>query len=169
MIQFKKPHRLKSFDYRQANFYFVTMTTAQRLPFFGKCHNSSVSLSPAGEITQECWASISKFNPHVIIDEYIVMPNHIHGILYFESNASEQVTTKSCSVNSLSGSLANVICGFKAASTKRSRFLLPPGRKLWQESFYEHVIRSEVALFNIRKYIRDNPVCWYLDELNPSK
>jgi REP element-mobilizing transposase RayT len=125
-----------------------------------------IILSPLGRIVQECWRKIGDYNPHVKVDDFIVMPNHVHGLLFFDET-NKALGSQRCSVNNMSGSLASVIGSFKSASARLGKSFLAPSHGLWQGRYYEHVIRSEKALWNARKYIRDNPVCWHLDQLNP--
>jgi putative transposase len=163
----KQPLRVKMFDYRTAGYYFVTVCTANRICCLGDCLEDRIILSPLGKIVQDCWEKIGQHNAHVQVDQFVVMPNHVHGILVFNDREISQ-TTRRCSVNSLSGSLASVIGSFKSASTRLGRDMLNPELSLWQARYYEHVIRTEKALGKIRNYVSNNPVYWYLDELNPN-
>ena len=162
----KKLLRLKGYDYRTANYYFITICTANRDTILGECNTGDVVLTPVGEIVKECWEKIAQFNSHVRLDEFIVMPNHVHGLLNFHGYAQADAVPRRCSGNSLRGSLATIICAFKAASTKRSRNLSGHKDPIWQEGYYEHIIRSDKSLQNIRAYILNNPILWHLDELN---
>ena len=114
--------------------------------------------------TRDCWLAIPEHYPNVMIDEFIIMPNHIHGIIIvgaqlIASNANQGVINHT-------PTLRQIIRSFKAASTYSIR---KNGHEYfaWQRNYYEHIIRNETDLNNIRKYIIDNPINWDKDENNP--
>jgi putative transposase len=127
-------------------------------------------LSALGQLIQRCWLKIPELNDHIELDEFVLMPNHLHGILRFEKSVVAQESTpkfRSHRINlTTPGSLPTVIRSFKAAVTKISQRELQIQR-IWQRGYFEHVVRTEDALFKIRQYIQDNPTKWDLDELNP--
>jgi REP element-mobilizing transposase RayT len=162
----KKSIRLKGFDYRLAGYYFVTICTAGRKQLFGECMSDRVLLSAAGKIVQDCWLAIPKLHSHTPLEEFVVMPNHVHGIVNFDESSRAEIGQMRCSSNSLPGSLATIVCAFKSASTRKLRQLSGTSERVWQEGYYEHIIRSETSLRKIRAYIQNNPIRWHLDELN---
>jgi putative transposase len=162
----KKAVRLKDYDYRTGGHYFITICTIGRMPILGECLGDSVLLSPLGDIVRKCWRLIPQFNSHIDLDEFVVMPNHVHGILYLNEMTRSDELPKRCSVNSLRGSLASVLCSFKSASTKEFRKASGRRDDVWQGGYYEHIIRNDKSLQNIRAYIQNNPTLWHLDELN---
>jgi REP element-mobilizing transposase RayT len=165
----KKLIRLRDYDYRAAGYYFTTICTDGRKLILGECSGDNVLLSPVGEIVRECWQLIPQFHSHIDLDEFVVMPNHVHGILYFHEVTRSDDFSKRCSVNSLRGSLASVLCSFKTASTKEIRRSSHLRGEVWQRGYYEHIIRDEKSLQSIRTYIQNNPILWHLDELNEGR
>jgi putative transposase len=146
--------RLAEFDYAQPGFYFVTICTERRRCILGEVIEAGVVLSPIGTLVQQVWRSIDNHHSRVQLDEFVVMPNHLHGIVQL----SDGTVT-----------LANVIGTFKSLSTKTVNALrATPCARLWQRSYHEHVIRDESALERIREYIVNNPAKWHLDRENPA-
>src|SRR5579883_2147805 len=165
----RKSVRLKDFDYGVAGYYFVTICSHNKVCILGKVDSDSVRLSTLGEIVRDNWLKIADLNVHVILDEYVIMPNHLHGILRFnESTISKQTGCEKHQDSRINltvpGSLPTIIRSFKSACTKAAQEELGIVR-IWQRGYFEHVIRSEVSLLKIRQYICDNPIKWHLDEL----
>ncbi len=159
--------RLPGWDYSQAGWYFVTVCTQDRQCVLGDMVEGSVVLSPVGKIVEEEWWRTAVVRPHVRLDEFVVMPNHLHGILVINEGQGKtshrDVSTKS---RLIPQSLGAIIGQFKSVCTKRIRGDGFP-QFSWQVRFYEHVIRDERSLGSIRQYIVDNPAKWELDEDNP--
>lgn len=163
----RKRNRLFGYDYSRDGYYFVTICTKNRKDYFGNVENGQMVLNDVGKIAQECWENIPNHFPHVILDEYIIMPNHIHGILIFQNAFNDDVGNKDfCSLHEdtawqtqLSRSLSSVIRGFKIGVTKHMREN-NNYEFAWQKSFYDHIIRSQQSLENIRLYIKRNPLVW---------
>lgn len=161
--------RLKDYDYTQNGAYFVTICTIQRYEWFGEIRDDSMNLNPVGRIVQDCWLQISDHFPHVELDEFVVMPNHLHGILVIthDSGARHVVPLQSAAfAQPIAGSLPTIIRSFKAAVTKQINRSHLPSERIWQRNYYEHIIRSEMSLNAIRQYIRANPTEWERDEEN---
>jgi putative transposase len=151
----RQPPRLVDYDYSSGGAYFVTICTARRASFFGSVLDGQMDLSPAGQLVDAVWQSLPRRFPGVFTDAFIVMPNHVHGIVILDppDDASSRP------------SLAWVIRTFKTESTHEVRkVLLSFG---WQSNYYEHVVRNEHALQAIREYIENNPAKWEIDEYNP--
>lgn len=175
----RKNLRLPQYDYTQAGGYFVTMCTFEHLCLFGKIQNCTLSLNDCGRIAHECWEKIPTIYSHIQLDEFIVMPNHIHGILIIDdkrrmkrdaqrgdqrnegwANQREEERARQC----LAPTLGVVIGQFKSVVTKRMNALRDtPGTYVWQRNYHDHIIRDEMDLNRIRKYIRDNPREWKND------
>jgi putative transposase len=165
--------RLKGWDYSSVGFYYVTICTKDKHPNFGIIVDGVVQLSDIGEIAFNCWMEIPAHFPNVGIDEFVVMPNHLHGIVVIRSNDVSSVETPH--VASLPeagrsqfgplkpGSLSKIIQGYKAAVTRQVR-LMGEHDFAWQSRFYDHIIRNDEDLGRIRKYIQDNQIKWELDE-----
>jgi REP element-mobilizing transposase RayT len=133
----------------------------------GEVVDGSVNLSPGGLIVEEEWQRTPTVRPNVGLDEFVVMPNHVHGIVVLTGDSGKtshrDVSTKS---RLRPHSLGAMIGQFKSVCTKRIRGAGFP-QFGWQARFYEHIIRDERSLENIRQYIEDNPAKWELDEDNP--
>jgi len=164
--------RLKGYDYAQAGAYFVTICTDQRQLFFDD--------AALRQIAEECWFAIPDFNPGVELDEWVVMPNHLHGIVVlggvgaFDKTLSDVFTnipTKRDATNRFSvmspqrGTLGLVIRKYKSAVTGKCR-AINRFDFAWQSNYYEHIVRNERELNAIRQYIANNPANWNLDRDN---
>ncbi|MDH5297028.1 MAG: transposase [Nitrospirota bacterium] len=160
--------RLPWWDYSQAGGYFVTICTQDRQCVLGEIVEGSVVLSPAGLIVEEEWRRTATVRQHVCLDDFVVMPNHIHGIVVLtgDPGKTSQLDVSTKKANLKPNSLGAIIGQFKSVSTKRIRGAGFP-KFGWQARFYEHLIRDEPSLGNIRQYIVDNPAKWELDADNP--
>ncbi|MCJ7813616.1 transposase [bacterium] len=158
--------RLKGYDYSSPGYYFVTICTYQRIEKFGKVKDGEMILNPCGRIIHQIWQTIPEYHHQTDLDEFIVMPNHIHGIIIIKSF----VGTEQCSVPTkpeFYGLLSKIIKSFKGICTKTIRNQFHDDQFAWQRSFYDHVIRNEKALQNIGEYIINNPLKWEFDKENP--
>lgn len=185
--------RLRGYDYRQPGAYFVTVCTQGRLCLFGHVVGEEVRLSPIGAVVRQCWVEIPLHFPHVGLDAYVVMPNHIHGILVITGGTAAaagpsdglragraglpaDADLRGWPVGTerfgkpVPGSIPTVVRSFKAAAARLiDRQCGTPADAVWQRGYYEHVIRSERALARIRRYIVENPLRWTLDRDNPDR
>jgi REP element-mobilizing transposase RayT len=160
--------RLKGYDYSQPGGYYVTIVTQNRECLFGDIVDGKMILNDGGRFTQKCWLDISNHFPHVYLDEFIIMPNHVHGIIIIDD---EYVGAKNFSplpFRSPSKTVGSIIRGFKIGVTKWFRNNTDV-YTVWQRNYWEHVIRDENELNRIREYIMNNPLQWELDEENPKK
>ncbi len=162
-VKGRKPNRLPRYDYSQNGYYFVTICAHGRKEWLGKVDKGEIILSSYGAIAAIYWKEIPKHYSNVILDEWVIMPNHIHGIIVISSSAF--VGTEQCSVptDAKSLSVSQIIKSFKDVTIKRVRSEFGDISFAWQRSFYEHVIRNEISLGRIREYIRNNPVLWDVD------
>jgi REP element-mobilizing transposase RayT len=182
--------RLKGYDYRQAGAYFVTICTQDRAFLFGQVVHDEMQLNDAGKMVYDAWNDLPAFYPGVQTDAFIVMPNHIHGIIILVGadprvcpNAGPRACPDSgpraCPGQPQGGAptlgLPDVVHRFKTMTTKRyadgvRRLGWEPFRgRLWQRNYYEHIIRNEKSLNHIREYILTNPMRWELDRKNPHR
>jgi len=150
----RKSPRLKGYDYSQSGAYFVTICTHQRLHLFGIITDQQMQHTPAGDIAVECWYSIPNHYPDVSLDAFIVMPNHIHGILCLDGDKDGFKTV-----------LGRVINGYKGAVTSRLRGHLGEPIVVWQSRYHDAIIRDENSLNHIRAYVENNPLSWSDDSL----
>jgi REP element-mobilizing transposase RayT len=147
--------RLQGYDYSRSGAYFVTICVQNRKRLFGDIKNGEMRLNDAGKMIQTVWNEIPEYYPGIETDEFVIMPNHFHGITVIAGGLS----------------LPNVVHRFKTMTTKRytdgvkqSDWPPFPG-KLWQRNYWEHIIRNESELNHIREYIRSNHAKWELDKL----
>jgi len=168
----RKPNRLKDFDYSQYGYYFITVCTHERKNIFGKIVNDGVGVihespavikSIAGNIADEMLSEIPIRYPNVKIDQYIIMPNHIHMIVVIEDDRvnSDRVIRES----PLRRSLISKIIGYlKMNTTKRIRNQNIKIYDVWQRSYYDHIIRNRNEYEKIYNYIYENPENWKKDK-----
>jgi putative transposase len=152
--------RLKDWDYRTPGYYFVTICTYQRNLFFAE---PSVK-----EIVEMTWRLIPKqpHARHVQLDEWIVMPNHLHGLLLLTLLEGDE-TAPPPEKGPRPRSLPSIVGSFKSSVTRRiNRLANTPGRKIWQRGYYERIVRNERELNAIRRYIQANPARWVEDREN---
>jgi len=169
-IKKRKLNRLKDYDYYQDGFYFVTICTKNREEIFGKIDDGKMILNEYGEIAKNCWLDLPNHYQNCVLDEFIVMTNHVHGIIIIENNIGIPVVGNGLKpfptkpFPTKNHGLSEIIRGFKTFSAKYIN--LKSGEKIfqWQKSFYDHIIRNEISLNNIRDYIINNPLKWDLDE-----
>ena len=161
--------RLKGYDYSAPGAYFVTICTHNREPLFGWIVDGEMVLNEYGQIVWKEWFRTAQVRSNVALfeDEFIVMPNHIHGIIWIVE-ATRRVAPTDGPRGPLSGSLGAIIAQYKSIVTKRINAVRgTPGASVWQRNYYEHIIRTERALDAIRRYIAENPLRWHLDRYNP--
>ena len=160
--------RLRDYDYSQAGLYFVTICTFQKACLFGEFRGGKLILNELGKLVQKIWLQIPVSRANTTLDKFVVMPNHVHGIIGIleDENTGKCATVTSSTKTLPSGSLGATIGQFKSVVTKQSRALpYPPRPPIWQRNYYEHIIRNENELNEIRKYILENPARWTNDDL----
>lgn len=167
------PYRLKAHDYGSDDWYFVTICTKYREHYFGEIiqplqHEVSVaqnlappqmSLTPIGKIAFQYWTEIPDHFPFVVVDEFVIMPDHMHGLIYFNKPDHPYRLDKYNEFGPQSKNLASVIRGYKAAVKKYATLNNIPFQ--WQSRYHDHVVRTEKRLLIIQKYIRNNPSKWF--------
>jgi putative transposase len=161
--------RLKGYDYRDGGMYFITICTKDKMHTLGEIRNNIMGLSDIGCAVQKCWDDIPEHFPYVELDTFIVMPNHVHGILYMADITERGCWGLACQTPTsveprfskpISGSLGAIIGAFKSACTKQINQLYDRHESIWQRNYYEHIIRSENERLRIRRYIMNNPAQW---------
>jgi len=149
-IHHRRSIRLAGHDYSQAGAYFITICT----------HNGDLSLQDESvrEVVRSAWCGLPDRFPGVALDEFVIMPNHIHGIIVLAGGAASGAPT-----------LERIVRAFKSISAiGANRVLGRSNRPFWQRNYYEHIIRDDEELNAIRQYILDNPRNWPDDPENPS-
>jgi REP element-mobilizing transposase RayT len=154
--------RLKNYDYSQPGFYFLTICTYKRQCWFGEIKNDRVNLNQIGKIVAEEWINTPKIRSNFLLEEWVIMPNHLHGIVIInenlnllgDRNVSEQKTfgdgnrdildARNAPLRQEPNSISSFVAGFKSAVTKRIN-LLRDNREIpiWQRNYYESIIRDE--------------------------
>ncbi len=186
-IHHRRSIRLQEYDYAQAGYYFVTICTQNRRPLFGTIANGRMALNDAGRIAAECWRKIPEHFPSTVIDEWIIMPDHVHGVIRIVGanvGANNHSPTSRMAKQHLPPALvakqhlppanarANDYSPLRKHPHGTSRTLgsMVRGFKIgvtkimgdspWQRNYYEIIARTDSALKNIRAYIRNNPANW---------
>jgi putative transposase len=179
--------RLTGFDYTQAGAYFITIVTYKRKCFLGEVIGDCVVLSPYGKITFIEWFKSQGIRQEIRLhdNEFMVMPNHIHGIVWFapEDNLPEPENDLSVDVKAHGRaplqvdrdtlhrqprSLSSFIAGYKSSVTKQiNKLRETPGSPVWMRNYHDRIIRNDRELRALCEYIRDNPLRWELDRENP--
>lgn len=161
--------RLKGYGYDQPGFYFVTVCTYQRKNLFGEIQQDSMRLNHYGRIAEESFVAIPEHFDNTQVDEFVIMPNHIHGIVVISNVGARHAVPFSAFGKPMANSLATIVASFKSATTKQINNLRQTsGVSVWQRNYYEHVIRNEQSLHRIREYIANNPGRWDFDRENPA-
>ena len=163
--------RLNNADYSQSGLYFVTICSHQQKCIFGRILNFSPSLSDLGNVVLESWESIPVHFPWVGLLEFVVMSNHIHGILQTERQFGRSSCVPQRRKDAVPfvapGSLGAIVRSFKSIVTKRAHIALKFRGEVWQRNYYERILRPGQELANARAYIRENPGKWESDQENP--
>lgn len=162
---YRRSLRLQGYDYSQAGAYFITICTNHRRCLFGAINENEVILNDLGKIVLDVWYSLPARYPDIELDEFVIMPNHIHGIILITVGSIHELPVQKERRNML---LPKVVGYFKMNSAKYiNQKTLSAGTFLWQRNYYEHIIRNEAELNRIQKYIISNPAKWVLDHDNP--
>jgi REP element-mobilizing transposase RayT len=166
-----KSLRLQGYDYSQNGTYFITICTKDKKNYFGKIKNSKMELSQIGSVAYKYWLEISNQFTNVILDEFVIMPNHVHGIIIIESrDAINRVSTKHGGVTGknnpmMHNSISRFIRWYKGRCTFEINKMNNDNFS-WQSRFYDRIIRNDIELNKIREYIQINPSEWADDKNN---
>jgi len=155
--------RLEGYDYRREGWYFVTICVDGRRHLLGRVVGEEVKLNRFGLAVENAFSWLRSHFEGVSLDQWIVMPNHVHLIVIIDDNVEGGSRTAPTGQRHL----GRAIAAFKTVSTKRiNQIRNAPGAGFWQRNYYEHIIRSEKALDRIREYIESNPINWAMDPEN---
>lgn len=182
--------RLPSFDYAGNAAYFLTLCTVDRLPLFGSVVDGEIHLSPVGKLVTCAWQDSPAIRPDLTLDAFVLMPNHLHGIVTFAPETPSHVGAHRCAPIPADAhyadaqpelhhppspriptrkprSLGSFVAQFKATSTRAVNLLRNlEGTPVWQRGFHEHVVRDDRDLARLRAYIAANPSRWPSDPEN---
>ncbi|GIV42929.1 MAG: hypothetical protein KatS3mg035_0052 [Bacteroidia bacterium] len=179
--------RLQNWDYRWAGAYFITICTHNRKHYFGEIHNGKMELSHIGIIADILWYEIPYHAQNVELGAFVVMPNHVHGIIIITNDndnnntvpvvvetlhatslpplrepSSEPKNEQMSKISPKPHSISTIVRSYKSAVTKHARRL---GFEFqWQSRFYDHIIRNDEAFQKITRYINNNPINWKEDK-----
>jgi REP element-mobilizing transposase RayT len=152
--RFRKRLRLPGFDYRDEGPYFVTVCTWRKRWLLGTVQDEILHPSASGTIVQEEWSRLPSRFPGLQLDAFTLMPNHVHGILAFETDSANNP------------SLSTVVGAWKASAALRIGSMAElSAAKVWQRGFHDSIIRNQRTLDAVREYIRENPRKWMADPL----
>ena len=174
--QHRRSMGLQGYDYSQAGAYFVTCCTHERAFLFGDVVDSDMQMNDAGRVVERCWLAIPNHFPNTDLDAFVVMPNHVHGIVVITdglvgaknfSPLPQNNTAARRPTGTPSGTIGSIIRGFKIGVTKWFRDNTDTDT-VWQRNYYEHIIRNDESLNRIRQYVLDNPLRWAFDRENPA-
>lgn len=173
--------RLRGYDYTNPGAYLITLCVQDRELLLGEIKDREMVLSTFGKIAQNHWQRIPRFFPHTDLDEYQIMPNHLHGIIIIKKRAGttaarqnssrsgnetlgSQPSDESFSTGTVPGSIGAIVQNYCSVTTRKiNEIRQQPGSKFWQWDYYDHIIRGPKEFQRIRQYIRDNPANWNQD------
>jgi putative transposase len=176
--QHRRSIRLKGYNYSQSGAYFVTICTYQHQSLFGAVVGGEMVFNSFGQVVWEEWFKSARIRPEIELftDEFVVMPNHIHGIIWIVNDPSVRATRRVAPTQSSRpcgpkpGSIGGIIGQYKSAVTKRiNQIRETHAEPIWQRNSHDRIIRDQTELVNIRTYIADNPRRWSEDRYHPEK
>ena len=165
--------RLPDPDYTEPGAYFVTLCTHDRRCILSEVTLDGLRPTPIGEIVCDEWRRSADLRAEVELDAFVVMPNHIHGIVVIGGTSPRDHRGPRAHgrapLRRPARSLGAFVAGFKAAATSHiNRLAGTPGAPVWQRNYYEHIIRSDKEFARVRQYIAENPGRWAEDPENPT-
>jgi putative transposase len=164
-IEPRKRLRLLEYDYRMGGYYYVTLCTQNRQCLFGKIENC-MALNDAGLMVHNIWLDIGNKYDGFENDLFVVMPNHLHGILIIRERGPARGPAPTLSLPDVMRNFKSLTTTFYMKGVEENQFE-PFEKRLWQRSYYEHIIRKNESLEKIRQYIVNNPGKWEEDRENP--
>jgi REP element-mobilizing transposase RayT len=164
-------HRIKNYDYRSSAIYYITLCTSGKDKIFGTIINGKIELNRYGTIARKEWIKTAHIRTYVVLDTFVIMPDHIHSIIWIKNLKIDHCRGMACHaheiqhkfVNRTFGkpikqSLSSIIGSYKSAVSREiNKIRNTPGKTIWQRNFFENIIQNESELFATRKYIADNP------------
>jgi putative transposase len=171
--------RLPKYDYSREGSYYVTICTQDRKCLFGDIRNGEMRSNEYVKIVKRCWDELVDHYSGILLDMFVVMPNHVHGIIVITGDVTvnhpvgeglKPPPTNTDGDNTKYHGLTEIVRAFKTFSARKiNEKRGPQGQKVWQRNYYEHIIRNERSLARIREYIYDNPRYWLTDDENPER
>lgn len=169
--------RLRNYDYAANGAYFVTICTHNRECSLGEIVNGEMVVNELGRLVSTTWMDLPNHNDNIQLDEFVIMPNHIHGIIIIVGAGSKPAQNRQiifraglepAPTTNANIKLSEIVRQLKTFSARRINQLRnTPRVPVWQRNYYEHIIRNKKSLNQIRDYIQNNPLQWQWDENNP--
>jgi putative transposase len=157
--------RLPEFDYSQPGAYFVTFVVNGRQPILSEVNQGRMILSGLGQAVEQAWYELPRHYPHLVLDEFVVMPNHVHAVMVLTEAGGSTFDEKRAQATRRA--LPEIVRALKSYSARSiNQIRCTPGQVVWQRSFYDHIIRNQAEWDRIRMYIQNNPSTWETDEEN---
>ncbi len=161
--------RLPDWDYNNNGAYFITICTQDRIRYFGKIEEGKMHLSPIGQLAESYWEEIPDHFPHVELGEFVIMPDHMHGILIIDrpspleeiqgnGGLPTQMDADMSKITPKAGSVSTIIRSYKSIVTREARKINPDFA--WQPRFYDHIISDDASFQRITSYLAENPAQW---------
>jgi REP element-mobilizing transposase RayT len=176
-IHHRKSIRMRDFDYAANGAYFVTICTQERECLFGEIRDREMLLNYTGTVVDSWWQDVSRYFMNVALDEYMIMPNHFHGIVVINDVGAGSPRPEVHNVKTNRGAetpplrksnLGQIVGYFKYQTAKQiNRMRDNPCVPVWQRNYFERIIRDEAEIAAIREYISSNPARWAEDKENP--
>ncbi len=186
-LHHRRSIRLRGYDYSRAGAYFVTVCTQGKRPLLGEIVEGEMVLNEAGRLVGRAWEVLPRRFPHITLDAFVAMPNHVHGTIIVGAGLALPKGAASSAVPrnpapgrwwpglalpegaaSSAPTLGDIVRAFKSTSAIAvNALLLRSGEPLWQRNYYEHIIRNHGELSKIREYMATNPLRWASDPENP--
>jgi len=166
--------RLQKMDYSHPGAYFLTFCAFEKRCIFGTIEGGHPLLNTIGEIARACWVDMPNHFPNVKVHDFVVMPNHMHGILGIEERARRAVPLREGGQfeafrGPVPGSIPTIMRSYKSAVTKQVRDTTGNRTiQVWQSTYFERVLRNGEEFKNASRYILENPIMWHLDKVNPT-
>ena len=186
-MHYRRSVRLRGYDYTHAGAYYVTIVAQDRVCLFGEVVGENVRLGEAGVMVQAVWEALPHRFPSIETDAFVVMPNHIHGIIVIDGpvgaslvgalddvRARVTMARDTRATTRVAPTLGHVIGAYKSMTTVEyargvhANGWRPFNRRLWQRNYHERIIRNDEELDRIREYISNNPAQWEMDAENPN-
>jgi len=182
-IHHRRSIRLRGWDYARPGTYFVTLCVEGKEHVFGEVMECEMRLNEWGRIAAACWEELPRHYPDIRLDGFVVMPNHVHGIIEIIDVGAGLKPALPTRATEFAGAglkpaptgagrthgLSEIVRAFKTFSARRiNRLRGTGGTLLWQRNYYEHIVRNPRELTMIRDYVATNPVRWDTDPENPA-
>ncbi len=173
--QHRRSIRIKGYNYASSGAYFITICTNKHEQLFGEIVNGKMELNECGKIVQSEWIKTGILRSNIEIDAFIIMPNHIHGIIFIHDDSGvmhhghgHRDPTYRAQTEQFgkptSNTIPTIIRGYKSAVTSRiNKINNTPRVKVWQRNYWEHIIRNDQSMNHLQEYIQNNPIKWHTD------